>query len=104
MDMHIELSYCSFEAFKVLAKNYLDVDSHLLFGEIDSLLKETKIAPADVAEKLMAKNHKVDVDGSLKDLVESLERRKKHQRGHGDDHKKKFGGKKLKILSGLFSF
>ena len=52
----------------------------------------------------MAKNHKIDVDGSLKDLVESLERRKKHQREHGDDHKKKFGGKKLKILSGLFSF
>ncbi|CAF1787435.1 unnamed protein product [Brassica napus] len=102
MDMHIELSYCSFEAFKVLAKNYLDVDSHLLFGEIESLLKETKIAPADVAEKLMAKNHKVEVDGSLKDLVESLERRKKHQRGHGDDHKKKFGGKKLKIFRELF--
>uniref|UniRef100_A0A1J3FJR7 Putative mitochondrial chaperone BCS1-B n=3 Tax=Noccaea caerulescens TaxID=107243 RepID=A0A1J3FJR7_NOCCA len=76
MDMHIELSYCSFEAFKVLAKNYLDIDSHPLFGEIESFLKETKIAPADVAEKLMSKNHKIDVDGSLKDLVESLERRK----------------------------
>ncbi|KAJ4789869.1 P-loop containing nucleoside triphosphate hydrolases superfamily protein [Rhynchospora pubera] len=25
MDMHIEMSYCSFEAFKVLAKNYLGV-------------------------------------------------------------------------------
>ena len=71
---------------------------------VTTRLKETKIAPADVAEKLMAKNHKIDVDGSLKDLVESLERRKKHQREHGDDHKKKFGGKKLKILSGLFSF
>ncbi|XP_033137632.1 AAA-ATPase At3g28610, partial [Brassica rapa] len=102
MDMHIELSYCGFEAFKVLAKNYLDVDSHPLFGEIKSLLKETKIAPADVAEKLMAKNHKIDVDGSLKDLVESLERRKKHQRDHGDDHKKKIGGKKLGIFRGLF--
>ncbi|KAF3500986.1 hypothetical protein F2Q69_00045063 [Brassica cretica] len=102
MDMHIELSYCSFEAFKVLAKNYLDVDSHLLFGEIESLLKETKIAPADVAEKLMAKNHKVDVDGSLKDLVESLEKRKKQQRDHGDDHKKKLSGKKLRIFRELF--
>nr|POE80214.1 aaa-atpase asd, mitochondrial [Quercus suber] len=28
MDMHIEMSYCGFDAFKVLAKNYLDVDSH----------------------------------------------------------------------------
>ncbi|RID42402.1 hypothetical protein BRARA_J02286 [Brassica rapa] len=102
MDMHIELSYCGFEAFKVLAKNYLDVDSHPLFGEIESLLKETKIAPADVAEKLMAKNHKVDVDGSLKDLVESLEKRKKQQRDHGDDHKKKLSGKKLRIFRELF--
>ena len=31
MDKQIELSYCCFEAFKVLAKNYLDVKSHDLF-------------------------------------------------------------------------
>ncbi|VVB13980.1 unnamed protein product [Arabis nemorensis] len=102
MDMHIELSYCGFEAFKILAKNYLDLDSHPLFGEIESLLKEAKIAPADVAEKLMAKNHKIDVDGSLKDLVQSLEKRNKYQRGQSDEHKKKFGGKKLGVFGGLF--
>ncbi|KAJ4911866.1 P-loop containing nucleoside triphosphate hydrolases superfamily protein [Raphanus sativus] len=103
MDMHIELSYCSFEAFKVLAKNYLDVDSHPLFGEIESLLKDTKMAPADVAEKLMAKNQTVDVDGSLTDLVQSLERRRKEQRDQDDDdHKKKPGGKKLGMFRGLF--
>ncbi|CAH8353713.1 unnamed protein product [Eruca vesicaria subsp. sativa] len=92
MDMHIELSYCGFEAFKVLAKNYLDVDSHPLFGDIESLLKEIEVTPADVAERLMAKNHKVDVDGSLKDLVQSLERKKKEQRGDGEnDNRKKSG-------------
>jgi chaperone BCS1 len=26
MDMHIEFSYCKFEAFKVLAKNYLEIE------------------------------------------------------------------------------
>ncbi|KAL0867061.1 hypothetical protein Bca101_046179 [Brassica carinata] len=51
----IELSYCSFEAFKVLAKNYLDLDSHPLFLEMESFLKKTKIAQGDVSEKLMAK-------------------------------------------------
>ncbi|KAG2309944.1 hypothetical protein Bca52824_021501 [Brassica carinata] len=103
MDMHVELSYCSFEAFKVLAKNYLDLDSHPLFGEIESLLKDTKMAPADVAEKLMSKNQIIDVDGCLKDLVQSLERRRKEQRGQDDDdHKKKPGGKKLRIFRGLF--
>ncbi|KAF8081302.1 hypothetical protein N665_0894s0019 [Sinapis alba] len=103
MDMHIELSYCSFEAFKVLAKNYLDLDSHPLFGEIESLLKDTKMAPADVAEKLMAKNQRIDVDGCLKDLVQSLEWRRKKQRGQDDDdHKKKPGSKKLRMFRGLF--
>lgn len=70
MDMHIELSYCTFGAFKILAKNYLNIDSHHLFGEIESLLKETKITPADVAEHMMAK----EVDGSLKGLIRALER------------------------------
>ncbi|WZY74670.1 hypothetical protein YC2023_021054 [Brassica napus] len=85
MDMHIELSYCSFEAFKVLAKNYLDVDSHPLFGEVESLLKDTNVAPADVAEKLMAKNQRIEVDGCLEDLVQSLERKMKEQRGQDED-------------------
>ena len=34
MDKQIEMSYCLFEGFKVLAKNYLDVIEHELFVEI----------------------------------------------------------------------
>ncbi|KAG5527390.1 hypothetical protein RHGRI_028315 [Rhododendron griersonianum] len=34
-DKHIELSYCFFEAFKVLARNYLDLESHDLFETFD---------------------------------------------------------------------
>ncbi|CAN8236770.1 unnamed protein product [Cochlearia groenlandica] len=102
MDMHIELSYCGFEAFKILAKNYLDLDTHPLFGEIESLLKETEISPADVAEKLMSKNHKVDVDGSIKDLVQSLDEKRESQRRSQSDHKKKSRREKLRILCGLF--
>ncbi|KAI3753591.1 hypothetical protein L2E82_25649 [Cichorium intybus] len=34
MDKHIELSNCCFETFKVLAKNYLDIESHELFPSI----------------------------------------------------------------------
>lgn len=33
MHRHIEMSYCGFEAFKVLANNYLDTDSHHLYGK-----------------------------------------------------------------------
>ncbi|XP_072987174.1 AAA-ATPase ASD, mitochondrial-like [Typha latifolia] len=56
MDKHIEMSYCGFEAFKVLAKNYLDVEDHHLFDAIKKLLEEVSITPADVAENLMPKS------------------------------------------------
>lgn len=55
MDMHIELSYCGYEAFRVLAKNYLNCIEHRSFETIKMLLEETKITPADVAENLMPK-------------------------------------------------
>ncbi|WZZ01642.1 hypothetical protein YC2023_073970 [Brassica napus] len=67
--MHIELSYCRFEAFKILAKNYLNLDSHLLFEKIETLLGETNMTPADVAENLMVKDGESGVDGSLKVLI-----------------------------------
>ncbi|XP_004955729.1 AAA-ATPase At3g28610 isoform X2 [Setaria italica] len=53
MDMHIEMSYCGFEAFQTLAKNYLDIDDHELFGSVEEILREVKLTPADVAECLM---------------------------------------------------
>ncbi|CAD6256336.1 unnamed protein product [Miscanthus lutarioriparius] len=40
MDRHIEMSYCRFEAFKMLTKSYLDITEHSLFGEIGQLLDE----------------------------------------------------------------
>ncbi|KAJ1691892.1 hypothetical protein LUZ63_016047 [Rhynchospora breviuscula] len=58
MDMHIEMSYCTFEAFKVLAKNYLGVENHRLFSSVRELLLEVMVSPADVAEGLMLKNSK----------------------------------------------
>ncbi|CAJ1946905.1 unnamed protein product [Sphenostylis stenocarpa] len=73
MDKHIELSYCGFEAFKLLAKNYLNIESHHLFGTICELLKETKITPAEVAEHLMPKNASVDAEIYLKSLIQALE-------------------------------
>ncbi|KAJ0100094.1 hypothetical protein Patl1_22075 [Pistacia atlantica] len=73
MDKHIELSYCSFEAFKVLAKNYLSIDSHDLFATVSELLRETKLTPADVAEHLMPKKFPPDVEFSLRSLIQALE-------------------------------
>ncbi|XP_075517786.1 AAA-ATPase ASD, mitochondrial-like [Primulina tabacum] len=73
MDKHIELSYCSFEGFKILAKNYLGLEDHDLFGRIEVLLGEIKITPADVAENLMPKGVGGNVETCLKSLIYVLE-------------------------------
>ncbi|XP_020415699.1 AAA-ATPase At3g28510 [Prunus persica] len=69
MDKHIQLSYCCYEAFKVLARNYLDVESHESFGSIERLLGEINMTPADVAENLMPKSDTGDADSCLKSLI-----------------------------------
>ncbi|KAL2528323.1 P-loop containing nucleoside triphosphate hydrolase superfamily protein [Forsythia ovata] len=76
MDKHIELSYCCFEAFIVLAKNYLDLESHKLFARIENLLEETKMTPADVAENLMPKSAEEDREACLVRLINNLEEAK----------------------------
>ncbi|WOL00031.1 AAA-ATPase ASD, mitochondrial [Canna indica] len=75
MDKHVELSYCSFEGFKVLAKNYLGIVEHPLFGEISGLLEEKNISPADVAENLMLKYGTGDgekIEACLENLIKAL--------------------------------
>ncbi|KAK2411231.1 AAA-ATPase ASD, mitochondrial [Trifolium repens] len=73
MDKHIELSYCSFNGFKVLANNYLKVENHELFEIIEKLISEVKITPADVAENLMPKSPMDDAHKCLSNLIEALE-------------------------------
>jgi len=76
MDKHIELSYCSFNGFKVLANNYLRVENHALFESIERLICEVKITPADVAENLMPKSPMDDADKCLSNLIEALSDKK----------------------------
>ncbi|KAK9116950.1 hypothetical protein Sjap_015897 [Stephania japonica] len=80
MDKHIELSYCCIEGFKVLAKNYLDLDSHPLFETIQSLLQTTQMTPADVAENLTPKVVPWDVETCLNNLIEALKKVKEEAR------------------------
>ncbi|XP_059644250.1 AAA-ATPase ASD, mitochondrial-like [Cornus florida] len=77
MDKHIELSYCSFEGFKVLAKNYLMLETHPMFESIEGLMKENKITPADVAENLMPKSPREGAEKCLSNLIRALEDVKK---------------------------
>ncbi|KAJ3705278.1 hypothetical protein LUZ61_008983 [Rhynchospora tenuis] len=74
MDMHIQMSNCTFEAFKVLAKNYLGILEHDLFDTIQTLLSEVNISPADVAEGLMLKDSRnEDVGACLMNLIRVIE-------------------------------
>lgn len=91
MDKRIELAYCGFEAFKILAKNYLDVDmdhSNDLFLKIRQLLEETKITPADVAENLMPKSSDEDAETCLRRLIKALEEAKEEARVKADEEEK----------------
>ncbi|CAH9068221.1 unnamed protein product [Cuscuta europaea] len=78
MDRHIELSYCTFEGFKVLARTYLELEEHPLFESIEMLMKETNITPADVADILMPNSSKdiaASAEPALQHLVEALQQR-----------------------------
>ncbi|KAG6437080.1 hypothetical protein SASPL_101989 [Salvia splendens] len=77
MDKHIELSYCSFEGFKVLAKNYVGVEWHELFPRIERLLGEVEMTPADVAENLMPRSLAGDAEECLESVVRALEAEQK---------------------------
>ncbi|KAK3020056.1 hypothetical protein RJ639_002771 [Escallonia herrerae] len=79
MDKHVELSYCCFEGFKLLARNYLDVGAHHVFDKIRALLKEVDMTPADVAENSMPKSTEDDADACLGNLIRALKMAKEER-------------------------
>ncbi|CAI0381103.1 unnamed protein product [Linum tenue] len=76
MDMHIHMSYCSPNGFRILASNYLQIENHRLFDEIERLIKELEVTPAEIAEELMKGG---DVDDVLEGLVGFLEKKREKQ-------------------------
>ncbi|XP_059279072.1 protein HYPER-SENSITIVITY-RELATED 4-like [Lycium ferocissimum] len=70
MDVHIEMSYCTFSGFRVLASNYLKVDEHRLFKTIEDLFERVRVTPAEVAGELMKSNNS---DIALESLVKFLQ-------------------------------
>ncbi|XVF59680.1 hypothetical protein PTKIN_Ptkin07bG0295300 [Pterospermum kingtungense] len=75
MDMHINMSYCTTDGFRLLASNYLGIGSKYnpFFREIDGLLESTETTPAEIAEELM-KNE--DSNAALRGLVNFLKRKR----------------------------
>ncbi|XWS45466.1 hypothetical protein CRYUN_Cryun15aG0139100 [Craigia yunnanensis] len=75
MDLHINMSYCTTDGFKLLASNYLGIGNQYnpFFGEIDELLESTEATPAEVAEELMKND---DANAALQGLVNFLKRKR----------------------------
>lgn len=75
MDLHINMSYCTTDGFRLLASNYLGISSkhNPFFPEIDGLLNSTEATPAEVAEELMKSD---DPNIALQGLVNSLKRKR----------------------------
>ncbi|KAK4417424.1 AAA-ATPase [Sesamum alatum] len=79
MDMHIHMSYLTPDGFKLLASTYLnlhddDHNNHPCFLEIEDLINDMHVTPAEVAEELMKSD---DADVALDGLVNFLKCKKK---------------------------
>ncbi|XP_044984975.1 AAA-ATPase At3g50940-like [Hordeum vulgare subsp. vulgare] len=85
MDMHIHMGYCTTEAFRILANNYHSIDYHATYPEIEELIEEVTVTPAEVAEVLMRND---DTDVALHDLVELLKLKKNDATEIGTESKK----------------
>ncbi|CAJ1957395.1 unnamed protein product [Sphenostylis stenocarpa] len=73
MEMHIHLSYCNFSAFEQLAFNYLGISHHKLFDQIEGLLREVQVTPAEMAGELIKIS---EVREGLQDIVKFLHNKK----------------------------
>lgn len=77
MDMHIHMSNCSFEALKILLRNYVgleegDLDSGTV-AEIEAVVEKAGMTPADVSEVLI--RHRRERTKAVRELLEELKRR-----------------------------
>ena len=76
MDVHVHMSYCSMDGFKVLASNFLNIESdHQIYREIEGLLKKVEVTPAEIAEELLKRDN-LDVSLSLRGIVEFLKEKR----------------------------
>ncbi|PIA56098.1 hypothetical protein AQUCO_00700449v1 [Aquilegia coerulea] len=92
MDMHIHMSYCSFCGFKLLASNYLGIQDHQLFGQIEGLLESVEITPAEVAEELMKDD---DSQVALQMIVQLLLQKKTERDAMDQDKEVECNGQSL---------
>lgn len=69
MDMQINMLYCTISAFQQLAFNCLGVRQHPLFEQIEGLIRQVEVTPAEVSVALMKSR---DPGKSLQCLINFL--------------------------------
>ena len=76
IDVHVPMSYCTMDVFKMLASTYLDFnEDHRLYGQIEGLFANAEVTPTEIAEEF---SRTEDPDAALKAVVEVLKHYKKH--------------------------
>ena len=70
MDLHVQMSYCTMDGFKLLASNYLNIADHQLYREIEGLLNDVEVTPAEIAEELLKSGVTDVVLGGLAKFLE----------------------------------
>ncbi|KAF8011100.1 hypothetical protein BT93_J1651 [Corymbia citriodora subsp. variegata] len=76
MDVHVHMSYCTPCGFRLLTSNYLEIDHHELFEQIESSITAARVTPAEVAEQLMKSN---EPEVALRDMVSFLANHKRKE-------------------------
>ncbi|KGN49285.2 AAA-ATPase At2g18193 [Cucumis sativus] len=96
MDMHINMSYCSREGLRVLVSNYLggEATKHSTYGEIEELIGEMEVAPAEIAEELMKGE---ETEAVLGGLVGFLKRKREEERKEKEEKKEEKGEEEEKV-------
>lgn len=72
MDVHISLGTCGMHAFKALVKNYLGLDSHVLFDVVESCMRAGgALTPAQIGEILL--RNRRDADVAVKAVISAMQ-------------------------------
>uniref|UniRef100_A0A0A0KKI2 AAA+ ATPase domain-containing protein n=1 Tax=Cucumis sativus TaxID=3659 RepID=A0A0A0KKI2_CUCSA len=87
MDVHIHMSYCSRKGLKVLASNYLgeEATEHDVYREIEELIGDMEVSPAEIAEELMKGEETEAVLGGLLNFLKHKREEKRKEKDEEEE-------------------
>lgn len=72
MDVHVSLGTCGVHAFRALVRNYLGLESHVLFDVVESCMRSGgALTPAQIGEILL--RNRRDADVAVKAVVSAMQ-------------------------------